>query len=93
MPQDQPNEKSRIDAVFAHRFGLTRENGSRVLADLGTKGARTFALVQGTEVSVQGERKPRRGAELAKVHVEVDGTMRKEKPADCDAWADVLAAS
>ena len=147
-------EAGIIDAVFAHRFVLRRHDGTRLLADLGPKGAEAFPLAEGAEVTIEGEIKPselkvssitpkggeavaiahgkphddraeidpaaaraaveragltplgeprrkpkhfevlaRRGADLVEVHVEQDGTIRKEKSADAEKWADALAAA
>ena len=47
-----------IEAVFAHRFVLRRQDGTRVLADLGPGSADAFALVEGATVSIEGEAKP-----------------------------------
>ena len=147
-------EAGIIDAVFAHGFVLRRRDGTRLLADVGPKGAEAFRLAEGAEVPIEGEAKPselkvssitpkggeavairhgkphddhaeidpaaataaveragltlvgeprrkpkhyevlaRRGADLVEVHVEQDGTIRKEKTADTGKWADALAAA
>lgn len=155
MPDTTTSEAGTVEAVFAHRFVLKRKDGTRLLADLGPKGADAFRLVEGAEVSIEGEAKPselkvsrltpkggepiaiphgkphddghdhrdadpeaalaavrqaglepigsprrkpkhfevlaRRAGDLLEVHVEPNGRIRKEKPADEEKWADVLA--
>lgn len=46
-----------ITDVFAHRF-VVETADRRILADLGPKGAETFALEVGLEIVVEGEMKP-----------------------------------
>ena len=50
--------EGRIADVFAHRFTIERADGSRVLADLGPKGAEAFALEPGLAIVASGEMKP-----------------------------------
>ncbi|WP_337269942.1 hypothetical protein [Oryzifoliimicrobium ureilyticus] len=47
-----------IQHVFAHRFTISTDDGSLILADLGPKGAEVFPLQQGLSISVEGERRP-----------------------------------
>jgi hypothetical protein len=147
MQHSTKTEEGVIVAVFAHRFVLTRPDGTRLLADLGPEGAEAFALIEGLAVSIEGKVKPselkvssitprggarvlipggkphhdplgadpagamaaverigltpvgqphrkpkhfevlaRRGDDLVEVHVELDGVLRKEKPADRAKW-------
>lgn len=59
MHHDQTaKEAGVIEAVFAHRFVLRRQDGTTLLADIGPKGAEIFPLVAGATVSIEGDRKP-----------------------------------
>ncbi len=59
MPHHQQLEvEGTIADVFAHRFTIERGDGSRVLADLGPEGAKTFTLSPGLAIVAFGEMKP-----------------------------------
>ncbi len=59
MPQHQQLEvEGTIADVFTHRFTIERGDGSRVLADLGPEGAKTFTLSPGLAIVAFGEMKP-----------------------------------
>jgi hypothetical protein len=58
MRHPTKTEDGVITAFFVHRFMLRRHDGSRLLADLGPKGVEAFPLVEGREVSIEGDAKP-----------------------------------
>ncbi len=63
MPHhDHPHEQTRIEGVigdvFFHRFVIETADGTRVLADVGPKGAEAFPLTAGLRIVAEGEMKP-----------------------------------
>ena len=48
----------RIGDVFFHRFVIELAAGTKILADVGPKGAAAFPLEPGTEIVAEGEMKP-----------------------------------
>ena len=84
MPNHERVEVSgEIVDVFAHRFTIERADGSRVLADLGPKGAEAFALQRGLAIVASGEMKPselrvERIAKTGAAPIEIEHRKRHE---------------
>ena len=66
--------EGRIGDIFSHRFVIELSDGTKILADVGPRGADAFRLETGTQVTIEGEMKPselkveriaRRGGEAA----------------------------
>lgn len=95
-----------VEHVFAHRFTVLSD-GKHYLADLGPKGAESFAVSPGLEVDLEGERRPseikvlriaRKGEESTEVehkkpHHGGGPISRHRDGAQTDAEVAVLAAT
>lgn len=101
MSEHHVRVSGKILHVFAHRFVVQTAKGA-ILADVAPKGIEQIALHVGDEVWLEGEMKPselkvlrRRDGAFVKLHIELDGHIRKTKPVshDTSKWEAALRAT